>query len=147
VMISKIVDTHKSGTVSPGDTIKMGKYPTSPAVITLAGVRKAFEDWKVKTHTVDTVALFQDGVYVRTTTGGWHTWYRNGPSASDHYTESNDGATSNTSNIHDKALVGGTDKAIAKPASPSQPTSSLDLSGPGLGDDGFIDVEIYVATS
>jgi Ca2+-binding RTX toxin-like protein len=136
VMISKIIDTHKSGTVSPGDTIKMGKYPTSPAVITLAGVRKAFEDWRVKSHTVTSVAAPEANVVEVTSSSGTHKWSR----YSDFYYENNGGGTSY---VWDPSVSGGIDEVIMKPGSPSQPTSSLNGSGLGNGDDGFIDVEIY----
>jgi hypothetical protein len=140
VMIAKIVDTNGDTVISPGDTIKMGQYPTSPAVVTPAGVRGAFEDWKVKTHTVAVVNnLGLNDVDVDTTTLGTHVWYRHAGTTNDSYFENGVAA----SNLSDDYTAGGTDFVAPDPASPSKPTSSLDLSGAGLGDDPFIDVIIY----
>ena len=137
VMISKIVDTDKSGTINAGDTIIMGRYPTSPTVIT------PFADWRVKSHTVATVILLGPFPHLRrvtTTTGGTHTWIRTADASSDEYYESSAGGSSD---IGDRYAAGDGDYVETDPASPSQPTSSLALEEPGLGDDGLIDVIFY----
>lgn len=140
VMIAKIVDTNGDKVISPGDTIKMDRYPTSPAVITTAGVREAFEDWRVKTHTVATVSSNTDERTVTTTTGGTHSWFRKGVSDVDLYVESN---SSGVSAFDDDPVPGNDDWVVAGLASPSQPTSKLELVGFGNGDDSFIDVLFY----
>ena len=141
VMIAKIVDTIRDNKVGQGDTIMMGKYPTSPAVVTPAGVRGAFEDWRVKTHTVASVAVAgSNTVGVKNTTGGTHFWHRTGGNINDEYLDDNAGAASD---IIDDDIAGANDSLFTNPASPSQPTSSLYQQGSGTGDDGLIDVEIY----
>jgi hypothetical protein len=102
-------------------------------------VRKAFEDWRVKTHTVTDVDQGANSVGVKTTTGT-HEWLMTAGGFSDRYKEATVGAFSD---IYDDDTVGATDHVFTDPLSESQPTSSLQLSGPGLGDDSFLDVIIY----
>jgi hemolysin type calcium-binding protein len=140
VMIAKIVDTNGDKVISPGDTIKVGKYPTSPTVITPAGVREAFEDWKVKTHTVASVSSGANERTVTTTTGGTHSWSRTAGSDMDSYYESN---SAGDSAFQDDPVADNADVVLTELASPSQPASGLFLLGFGRGDDSFIDVIIY----
>jgi hypothetical protein len=141
VMISRIVDTNGSGVVDKDDTIKMGMYPTSPFVVTPAGVREAFEPWRVPTHTVATVGGGTNYVYVTTDTGGTHRWNRRAGVTSDEYYEDS-GAP--ISLIRDRYVVDETDRVVTNIVSPSQPASELEVEGPGRGDDSFLDVIFYV---
>jgi hypothetical protein len=144
VLISKIVDTDKSGTVSPGDTIKMGQYPTSPSVIKPAQIRSQFEDWKVKSHPVATGDLETNPDFVRVNSGTdlVFKWSRSGISTVYDWFEET--GPSGNSEIFDDAQVGFQDAVRTELGSPSLPTSGLPYSAnDGKGDDGFIDVEIY----
>jgi hypothetical protein len=141
VMISKIVDTNGSGMVDKDDTIKMGMYPTSPAVVTPAGVLDAFEPGGILTHAVATFTpVGANRVDVATTTRGTHIWGRAIGASSDEYYETKG---TGTSDIGDYYVVGGNDFVRTNPASLSQPASTLDPEGPGKGDDSFIDVIFY----
>jgi hypothetical protein len=141
VMIAKIVDTDKSGTINPGDTIKMGQYPTSPAAVTPAGVRGAFEPWRVTAHTVAAVDLTNVNLVSVTTPTGWvHDWWRAPGAPNDQYVEYK-GA--DKSDIFDDFDAGNTDYVDTNPASASQPASEIYLQGPGKGDDSFLDVIFY----
>ena len=116
-------------------------YPTSPAVVTPAGVREAFEPWGVAAHTVASVnPTPANYVEVETMTGGTLEWTRTPGGAGDQYHEYNAVAASY---IFDHSAIGDTDKVSTDPASPSQPTSDLYLEGPGKGDDSFLDVIFY----
>jgi Ca2+-binding RTX toxin-like protein len=137
VMISKLLDTDRSGGVSIGDTIKMGKYPTSPNVVTPAGVHKAFEPWRVKSHTLTGAAFSDTVILARTKDGGRHQWQPQDDLFLDYY------VGDPTSGFIDRAGVNDIDETWTKLASPSQPTSSIRVEGPGTGDDPFIDVIIY----
>jgi RTX calcium-binding nonapeptide repeat (4 copies) len=144
VVIAKIVDTDKSGTVTMGDTIKTAKYPTSPASVAPAVVREAFEDFRMTAHTIASVNVSPaDEVSVTTTTGGTHVWTRKGAGVFDEYKESGPGPLTD---IQDDTTAAAVDTVDTNVGSPSQPKSTLKLSGPGVGDDGFIDVIFYPST-
>jgi hypothetical protein len=139
IMIAKIIDTDKSTTISVGDTVKMGQYPTSPNVIKLAQLRSQFEPWKVKEHPVlELVFVDATTVHVRVGTDRWAFWRTN--LLDDAF---QDWDLTYHSYFQDVLAPAGTDYVLTQ-ASPSQPTSpDLVFTLPGKGDDGFIDVEIY----
>jgi hypothetical protein len=139
IMIAKIIDTDKSTTISVGDTVKMGQYPTSPNVIKLAQLRSQFEPWKVKEHPVlELVFVDATTVHVRVGTDRWAFWRTN--LLDDVF---QDWDLAYHSYFQDVLAPAGTDYVFTQ-ASPSQPTSpDLVFTLPGKGDDGFIDVEIY----
>jgi hypothetical protein len=141
VMIAKIVDTNGDTVISPGDTIKMGQYPTSPNVIKAAVLRSDFEDWKVKNHPVTSADLDADpdAIWIMSNATGFR-WSRiGGLSEHDWVWESSDYGRSE---IYDH-MSHQDDAVFTNVGSPSQPASSIWQRGDGKGDDGFIDVEIY----
>ncbi len=143
VMIAKIVDTIENGYIDNGDTLKMGQYPTTPFAVTPAAIRNTFEDWRVKSHTVTSVDTNNDpcAVFV-TSSGGSHQFWEHGDgcTSSDQYYE----YTVDYSDIWDAKNPGSGDYVDYESDSPSKPMSEFYLGGYGKGDDGFIDVEIYV---
>ncbi len=144
VMISKIVDTDGNGDVSVGDTIKMGQYPTHPGVIKPAKLRSQFEDWKVKSHVVDTVVPDAANVVnVTTASGGKFIWVKATATDADLYLEELGSVLTVLIDDIEADENDESDLVHVDPGSPSQPTSDLESYGPGKGDDGFIDVEMY----
>ena len=147
VMIAKIVDTTKDNVINAGDTIKMGQYPVSPAIITPAVLRGPFLDWRVKELPVSSADLDADVDIVKVWSSAANrefTWVQNNSAGTkrDEYRE--------TDGTYTSFLVDDTDPPTEPDivdtdiASPSQPTNTNTAVAPGLGDDGFIDVDILV---
>ncbi len=138
VMISKIVDTVEDGVPSKGDSILMGRYPTS----TNPGPAD-FADWGVKSHEIADIGQADlTEVRVTTTIGGTHWWWSDSPDP-DQYDEYSEWITVE-SDFEDKVGTGVQDSLELLAGSPSQPTKEiLETSAPGPGDDRFIDVEFY----
>jgi hypothetical protein len=139
VMINEIVDTNGDGVPSKGDTIVMGRYPTS----TNPGPGD-FADWGVKSHVVDVVLTAdQTEVTVMSTIGATHWWWSDSPNPSeyDEYAE----WLVEESDFEDKVGASVADSVDVHTGSPSQPVAPiLDPGTLGLsGDDRFIDVELH----
>jgi hypothetical protein len=138
VLIAQLLDTDKSETVSPGDTIKMGRYPTTLTPKTTAD----FLEWgETHHHIVDSVIRDESRqVGVTSTIGGDHSWYKTEGSNFDEYYEYylKDPSESTVGDRTGSNL----DFIKLYPGSPSKPSSVMNLESPGTGDDHLIDVEI-----
>ncbi len=145
IMISEIVDTNEDGVVSGGDTIRMGQYPTTPFAIIPAAVRQTFESWGTS-HTVAPTGInvSLSVVRVESTSGSEHEWYTDASVLGDTYFERDAGDTAASFLIDDPAEAA-PDQVAVDADSPSKPERDLSLSLNGKGDDGFIDVKIYVS--
>ena len=146
VMIAKIVDSITDGAVGPGDTIKMGQYPTSPNVIKPAQLRSQFEDWRITSHTVATADLDPDAnaIHVEDSLGSYFRWVHITATHDWDEYEEGDASSSVMAYIWDEKDLGDEDGVLIELLTPSQATSAIDSrSYDGVGDDGVIDVEIY----
>ena len=136
VLIAKLADTDPGGFPSIGDTVIMGRYPTS-----LDPAPADFGDWNVTSHPVERVATpDDDSVAVGTAGGDRFSWSRHSATTFDEYAEL-EAATSALTSIGDQ-LGSLPDNIDTDPSSPSQPNGSLHLSAAGTGDDRLIDVEL-----
>jgi hypothetical protein len=134
VLIGKLVDTNRDNVPSIGDTIMMGKYPT-----TLTPTYSAdYADWGKKSHTVDGVTIMT-ATYLRVTSaGGQFNWWRQADWES--YSETIDDLASAWA--FDSHTVSEYDYVGAESGSPSGP-SNLPLKEVTRGsDDPFIDVAL-----
>jgi Ca2+-binding RTX toxin-like protein len=141
VLIAKLVDADGDKVPSAGDTITMGRYPTS-----LTPGPSDFGDWKVKSHLVDSVfPPPANWLQVKDSSGGNFIWTRTGGTNWDGYAEF-DGA--NWTEFGDRPGIGTTDYLSRDPLSPSEPKGTLDLvEAAGTGDDRFVEVELNFVVS
>ena len=138
VMISQIVDTNGDGTLSLGDTIEMGMYPTTAAPTS----QSQFVPWGVESHVITILPTFTDPNYVAVgSSSGDHEWFRKETGfQNDNYSEDN---SSGSSDIFDGYGEGWTDRVEVDMASPSQASTDDYWSTRGDGDDKLIDVDFY----
>ncbi len=137
VLISQLVDSDGSGTVSVGDTITMGAYPT-----TLAPTASDFAGWNDTAHTVASASPPQaDHVSIITDSGDNLQWGRIGSTGVDVYDEDGPGGES-----YFKDRTDGTPDAIkTTTSSVSKPGTAIpqtEAAAAGSSDDDFIDVEL-----
>jgi len=140
VLIAKFVDTSGDGLPGAGDTIEMGKYPTTfePAVL------GDFEDWQRKTHEVVSATMTAGSLEATTTRGAVHRWSQMDPQEFDAYYESA-GTSFTTSSYRDYRSLSfeGVDDVINRETtSPSRPQTFDILLKTSDGDAPFIDVEV-----
>ncbi len=140
VMISEIVDTNGDMKPSAGDTVQMGKYPTTLMPVGLP----QFTDWGVKTHSVVSVAGIGSDCINVNPGASQLTWCRTNISTGykDAYYDDYDG----NSKVFDHYDSSKDDEIKMDDLSPSKPASTFALSAPGDGDDKLIDVEFYFPT-
>ncbi len=110
-----------------------------------ARIRQTMEPWAVKSHPVATADqdATVDIVYVQDSAGVYYSWARSSTTQDfDLYSEED---AHHESQFWDNQIdAGDHDGVYAEAGSPSRPTGDLNIIAAGLGDDGFIDVDIYV---
>jgi hypothetical protein len=132
VMISQLLDTNGDGIPSAGDTVEMGRYPTSFEA-------SAFADWGIRSHLVASVDVSEpDRIYTRDSTFGAHWWTRRSAGYYDQYVEHYD-SLGTVSTFVDREVG---DDLSTWASSPSRAAGRLEIATVGTGDDRFIDVEI-----
>ena len=138
VLIARLMDTSGNGIPSAGDTVEMGRYPT-----TLNPTSADFESWTAGPHTV--VSVYdgdpnpEDYIIVQTNGGtaehGWY-WRSYGD---EHYERTN--ATLDRSYVTEAGDVNR--RLLMDPGSPSKPSRAIgELTDPDTGDWFVIDVEL-----
>ncbi len=145
VLISRLVDTSGDNAPSAGDTIEMGKYPTS-----MTPTLGDFADWQVRSHTVASVSrATATSVTVFSTSGGRHTWRMRVAPPVDAYEETYVEGSDVYSGIADNSdeplkITFYFNELSTDVGSPSQPATEIPFTQAlGNGDDRFIDVGIY----
>jgi hypothetical protein len=124
----------------------MGQYPVSPAIITPAVLRGPFLDWRVKELPVSSDDLDADTDIVKVWSSDANrefSWVRNSAGTKMDVYKETDG-TYTSALVDDTDPPTSLDSAVTDILSPSQPTNTSDAVAPGLGDDGFIDVDFLL---
>ena len=133
VLIAKLVDANGDGAVGLGDTIEMGKYPTS-----LTPTMADFVDWGVKGHAVKSLEeLTGTHVFVRTTMDELFKWHKN-PGWENFGEEGSAGF----STIQDGLNGTAQDVIFMQPTSPSAPGAFTGPEPVNTTDDRLVDVDL-----
>ena len=137
VLISRVIDTNRDGIPSKGDTIEMGRYPTTRNPKDVGDTRA----WGVTRHSVEYVEFYdRGGLSITSTTSGRHVWYHD--RRQEFYAEG-ELLSDDTDGIGDGLARDTIDYVSLSTRSPSRPSSSMDLVQKHPGDDGLIDVRTY----
>jgi len=132
VLISKLVDTNGDLGLSPGDTVVMSQYPRNLAAT-------AFGTWTGTTHIVTSVDHATPTYLDINTATGTHQWLSTDDS--EYYLEVNgSGSLVMDLFVSDPPNA---DMVDVNLGSPGAPTADAHEEIPTLGDQRFIDVEIY----
>ncbi len=135
VLIAKLVDTNDDKVPSVGDTITMGRYPT-----TLTPGPADFADWNVTSHVVTDLSLATAKRVTVWSAGGWHAWVAK---ATAEWFEESDSSRATDTDFQDGLVSTSGDVLYVELGSPSQPATPVrpaDLNRPS--DDAFIEVVI-----
>jgi hypothetical protein len=138
VLIAKLVDTNGDKVPSVGDTITMGRYPTS-----LTPGPADFGDWNVKSHTVTSVTTATADVVAVSSAAGEHTW--NATSQDEVYYEGTFASlgVQAAATVADIWIAASTkDSLFVASGSPSDPDTPVRTAVDSPSDDPFIDVVI-----
>mgnify|MGYP003572308110 FL=1 len=139
VLIAKIVDSDKSGTINANDKILAGQYPTTPLAVRPAEIRQTLEDFRTREHEVQTVITAAGGfVDVTTKGGGTLLWYDSHYGFHDEYFETDGDGTTQILDFNDNS---GRDLVATQTTSPSAPTSAINIDADGNNDDFFLEVD------
>ena len=134
VLIAELIDTNDSLAIDAGDTIVMGKYPT-----TFAGPY-VFDNFSVTSHTVAQLNS-ASSTQISVVSGGNDFLFQTG--AVDIYRETNESSPYPRTSIEDEIGAQLSDDIIATdPNSPSGPATTISSSQFSDPDDSFIDVLI-----
>ena len=132
VLIARLIDTNGDGFVSPGDTIAMGSYPRDLAA-------SGFYSWTAIEHVITSVDHVTPTYVDVNTAAGTHQWQST--TNSEHYLEVN-----GSGSIIMDLLVSdppNEDMVDVNVGSPSAPASDAFDQIATIGDQPFVDVEIY----
>lgn len=131
VLIAKLVDTNDDKAVSVGDTVMMGRYPTS-----LTPGPSDFADWGVTSHVVQTVLVATAITVDVIAAGESHAWT---------FTDSGEiyDESSRATVFQDGFRASIDDVILASPGSSSAPSSSVPFTFiTRHADNDFVDVEL-----
>ncbi len=136
VLIAKLVDTNGNRVPSVGDTVRMGRYPTS---LTPTGPTD-FADWRVTSHPVTGVDVAGTTAVMVRSAAGYHIWIN--VAANEIYWEFTT-AQGPQAFFPDARAAGVTEAIIVDSGSPSDPATAVPfVTESRPTDDRFIDVLI-----